>query len=393
MTLPSVSIISVTINRESLKDACASVDRQTYPNWHHYVLGDGVLPVNFDSKQRSTLGFSKIMGITEPGANMPNGTPNPMLRWALKNIDLGDYVCFLDDDNIYKDNYLETMVNALEANPDKGIALCAAEDFRYAQNIDGYPSVGRCDNSAFLVRRQIAKSIEFPYASMEKNVVQDCEFIMKCAEHSGWICVPEKLLIFGAGLNLPPDRGQQFFLESWKKPQEAYKMAFEHEYVEAIPILEEAVKLNKNDAWSVWKLAEISIVTGERERAEFYFKQWEELFIKSKSDHYYVTFLQTIYLRYFGKRYKQLLESAVNRLGKITDDNPNDIENYFCLAIFHLFNGNEQESGKFIRKALEMNNDRSFWAYKEAVWLIRVFSEIFKLNGYCVEELREERSF
>ncbi|UKI26760.1 MAG: glycosyltransferase family 2 protein [Bacilli bacterium] len=38
---------------------------------------------------------------------MPNGTPNPLLRWAIKNIDLGDYLCFLDDDNIYKDDYLE----------------------------------------------------------------------------------------------------------------------------------------------------------------------------------------------------------------------------------------------------------------------------------------------
>ena len=161
-----VSIVTVTLNRPSLKQACESVDRQTYKDYHHYVVGDGILPTEYENPQRSSLGFSVALGAKEPGANMPNGTPNPLLRWAIKNLDLGDYLCFLDDDNIYKDNYLEEMVKVLDENPDVGLVLCGAEDLRYEQNIDGYPELGRCDNSAFMVRRDIAKSIEFPHASM-----------------------------------------------------------------------------------------------------------------------------------------------------------------------------------------------------------------------------------
>lgn len=92
--MAKVSIVTVTLNRESLKNACESVDRQSFKDYHHYVLGDGVLPTEYENEKRSTLGFSTPLGAKEPGANMPNGTPNPLLRWAIKNIDLGDYLCF-----------------------------------------------------------------------------------------------------------------------------------------------------------------------------------------------------------------------------------------------------------------------------------------------------------
>ena len=119
--MAKVSIVTVTLNRESLKNACESVDRQSFKDYHHYVLGDGVLPTEYENKKRSTLGFSTPLGAKEPGANMPNGTPNPLLRWAIKNIDLGDYLCFLDDDNIYKDDYLEKMVKILDENLNVGL--------------------------------------------------------------------------------------------------------------------------------------------------------------------------------------------------------------------------------------------------------------------------------
>ena len=251
---PKVSIITVTLNRDSLKYACDSVDKQTYKNYYHFVLGDGVLPTDYSNDKRMCLGFSKVMGITEPGANMPNGTPNPMQRWALKNLDFGEYVCFLDDDNTYEPDYLEKMVNALESNTNVGVALCGATDLRYAQDIDGFPEDYRCDNSAFMARRHVVKDIEFPRASLDKNVVQDCEYIKLCSKKYGFVNVPFKLLNFGVADNLPPDRGQVFFLESWKQPQQAYELALNCEYDKALAILKEAVKDNKNDAWSLFKI-------------------------------------------------------------------------------------------------------------------------------------------
>jgi len=38
--MPFFSIITPTIQRESLKECCASVDIQTYPDWEHIVMID-----------------------------------------------------------------------------------------------------------------------------------------------------------------------------------------------------------------------------------------------------------------------------------------------------------------------------------------------------------------
>lgn len=277
--MAKVSIVTVTLNRESLKNACESVDRQSFKDYHHYVLGDGVLPTEYENEKRSTLGFSTPLGAKEPGANMPNGTPNPLLRWAIKNIDLGDYLCFLDDDNIYKDDYLEKMVKILDENLDVGLVLCGAEDLRYEQNIDGYPELGRCDNSAFMVRSEIAKSIEFPHASMDKNVVQDCEYIKECCSKYKWKHIDDKLLIFGVGLNQPPKRGKIMYLESWKLPQEAFKHAYNKEYERAEKEFLKAINDCDTDAWTLRKLSELYLIINKKDLAMKYFKMWENLYL------------------------------------------------------------------------------------------------------------------
>jgi hypothetical protein len=147
-----------------------------------------------------------------------------------KNLDLNDFVCFLDDDNVYEKDYLKIMVEYLDKNSQAGIALCGANDLRYNQNLDGYPEDYRCDNSAFMARREVVKTIEFPRASMDKNVVQDCEYIKLCAKKFGFVNVPYKLLIFGVADNIPPNRGGINFLESWKEPQKAFELALQGKY-------------------------------------------------------------------------------------------------------------------------------------------------------------------
>lgn len=372
-----VTVITVTLSRSSLKEACESIDRQTFGQWHHYVLGDGVLPDDYASEKRSTLGFSKIMGITEPGANMPNGTPNPMLRWALRNIALGKYVCFLDDDNIYKPDYLDKMVDALDQNPDVGIVLCGAEDLRYFQKIDGYPEAGRCDNSAFLLRSEIASVIEYPHASMEKNVEQDVEFIKLCAEYGGYVRLPEKLLIFGSGMNLPPNRGRYFFLESWKKPQEAYYLAYSGNLTVAAEMLTAAVELNRFDAWSVWKLFEIYSLVGNLTAAERMLVEWERMYIESGTTHYANIFSYAVLLRFLKRPYMEILEAAKKKLFAVMQTENEAAEHFYTMALFCLFGHKTERYLECLGEALRLNSSEDFWAYRETVWQLRVFSHIF----------------
>jgi hypothetical protein len=222
---PIVSIITATLNRPSLRITCESVRAQSFTSWHHYVIGDGMPPTDYVHPQRTTIGFCRSIGAEEPSADMSLGTPNPIYRWALEHLELGKYVCFLDDDNAYLPMYLEKMVTALRTNPIAHIAICGVEDLRFPKRgqprtssrpslyrvdndfsapLDGYPECGRCDNSGFLTHSVIAKQVGFPRATPGVDAIQDFKFISTIANLYGWIRVPERLVLYGVGPNFPP---------------------------------------------------------------------------------------------------------------------------------------------------------------------------------------------
>jgi len=191
-----ISIITATLNRQSLRDTCESVNFQTYKDWHHYVIGDGILPIDYHHPKRTTIGFTRPLGAYEPSIDKPDGTPNPILRWALTHLMLGEFICFLDDDNTYKQEYLYKMLNTLTQSK-AGIVICALEDFRDGDPHDGYPELGHCDNSGFLVYSSIAKHINFPFVLPGENNIEDYRFIKACSDQYGWVRVPDKLVNFG----------------------------------------------------------------------------------------------------------------------------------------------------------------------------------------------------
>ena len=374
--MSKVSIVTVTLNRDSLKQACESVDNQTFKDYHHYVLGDGILPTEYPSEKRSTLGFSTALGAKEPGANMPNGTPNPLLRWSIKNLDLGEYLCFLDDDNVYKNNYLEEMVKILDTDKSIGLVLCGAEDLRYEQNIDGFPELGRCDNSAFMVR----KSIEFPYASLDKNVVQDCEYIKLCCNKTKWKNLNKKLLVFGYGLNQPPKRGKIMYLESWKLPQEAFKKACNKEYELAEEMFLKAIDDCDTDAWTIRKLSELYLIENKKDRAMKYFEMWEKLYLTTKEHHFAVDYSYAIYLKLIGKDYKEKLENSIVEREKWKTKEPDSLEHYYYLYLSYAFLGNQKKCDEYAEIIIANGKDAVLWAYQDVAWNFLAFKDLLDVD-------------
>jgi tetratricopeptide (TPR) repeat protein len=273
-----VTIVTVTLGRPCLESACRSVDRQTFSDWHHYVLGDGVAPAEYQHPHRSTLGFSLSKGAMEPALNMPAGTPNPLLRWAIKHLDLGEYLCFLDDDNMYLPTFVERMVFALESMPHVGIVLCPVENRRGNwQDIDGYPEYRRCDNSAFIVRSSLAKEIGFPPASPKEECVQDYEFIKIAAERFGWTRIDERLTVFGIADNPPPLRGHIRIVDSWSLPLRGADFVKGGEVDRGIECLQQAVDYDPLDAWAYWHLAEAFMVQNAGDAARGAIERFAEL--------------------------------------------------------------------------------------------------------------------
>ncbi|MGH8903837.1 MAG: hypothetical protein ACRDYA_19715 [Egibacteraceae bacterium] len=374
--MATVSIITVTLGRPSLEQACESVDRQTYTDWHHYVIGDGVLPRDCASPRRTTVGFAQPLGATEPGLNMPDGTPNPMLRWALRHLDVGRYVCFLDDDNTYKPEFLETMVAALESASHAGIVLCALEDHRYGRLIPGFPD-GRCDNSGFLARREVVKRVEFPRASPSKEVVQDCEFISACAQTSGWVRVPKTLVHFGIGDNSPPGRGGVRWLESWSRPLAAARQMRNGDLESAIVGLHEAITDDPLDAWSLWQFGEALLRAGRREQAIEAWRRWLDLLEqRPPMPHDWISYCAGLVCHATGRRALAVayLRQALDLLHTRIASELSNGDNRLNEGLYNLLMGNKHEGLTAYIRAL--TSAPATKEIEEALWKLELLRTV-----------------
>ncbi|MCL4533651.1 MAG: glycosyltransferase [Bacteroidetes bacterium] len=107
---PLVSVIIPTYNRpDRLKLAVESVLRQTYPNFEVIVVNDGGPAAEEAIKE--SYGGGRVWYV-HVGRNLE--------RSAARNLGLrlarGKYIAYLDDDDFYEPQHLETLVEALEAS-------------------------------------------------------------------------------------------------------------------------------------------------------------------------------------------------------------------------------------------------------------------------------------
>jgi glycosyltransferase involved in cell wall biosynthesis len=106
-----ISIITPTVQRQSLLKTCQSVNSQTFTDWEHIVQIDMEilnldLIMGIDHQQR------RIFQCKHPHRNGGNACRN--IAWTHAK---GDYVYYLDDDNFLADNnVLADVAAALESN-------------------------------------------------------------------------------------------------------------------------------------------------------------------------------------------------------------------------------------------------------------------------------------
>jgi len=375
---PMVTVITVTLNRPSLFHACKSVDNQTYKNWHHYVIGDGVLPNELRNKKRSVFGFSRSYGKEEPGLNMPDGTPNPIQRWALNNLKLGDYFCFLDDDNVYDKKFIEKMVSKLQSDSEKGIVLCGVDDRRHLQDIMGRPEPGNCDNSGVMFCKKVADTIEFPHALINKNVTQDVEYIQLSAKKFDWCNIPEKLVIFGSAPNIPTIRGGIKLIESWEMPILAYRKMKAGDIDSAIKDFLNALELDSRDGWSLWRLAEAYAVQGQRFESKKLFRKWIALAEQTEiSKHHYLSFCLGMAKEISGQNPNKFYNRAIK---SIVPTNHND---KLSKEWYQIVANHKHTTIKY--KQLLQKTDKTSEKYANAIWKAKVVNSMMPNRQNIIE--------
>jgi len=105
------TIITPTLVRSSLIDTCRSIDRQEYEGVEHLVLID-VAPTNDDMQIiKECQSEHRHFIIYNPDG--PSGYPGSELRHYAWQFAHGDYVLYIDDDDLYINQTFLTIKNAI----------------------------------------------------------------------------------------------------------------------------------------------------------------------------------------------------------------------------------------------------------------------------------------
>jgi len=108
----SVVVITPTIGNSALSKAMESVANQTYKNLTHLIVIDG--REYFEKVLKSTPLHDNVVITTAPFNTGGNGYYGHRIYAAYSHLVNHDYVAFLDEDNWFDPNHIETLVNTLE---------------------------------------------------------------------------------------------------------------------------------------------------------------------------------------------------------------------------------------------------------------------------------------
>jgi len=112
MTNPLVSIVTPTTGTKYLKQAIDSVQESTYKNIQHLVVVDG----NHPNAKVILDQYSNIDKIFLPYATGTEQYNGHRIYGGCTYFIRGEYVIFLDEDNWFDPNHVESLINSLENN-------------------------------------------------------------------------------------------------------------------------------------------------------------------------------------------------------------------------------------------------------------------------------------
>ena len=182
---PRFSIVTPTHNPEPkwLAEAAASLLHQTFPEWEWCLVDDG-------SESRVVRGLLEKFAALSPRVRVRFGDAAGISSATNQALDLatGDYICFLDHDDLLDPKALETMAEAVEKDFDIVYSDEDKLDDKRAELVEpffkpdwspeyfrGVMYVGHL----LCVRRELACEVRFDPAY---DGVQDFEFVLRASE-------------------------------------------------------------------------------------------------------------------------------------------------------------------------------------------------------------------
>ncbi len=203
MTMPRISVIVPTFNRVAyLADAIRSVQAQNYRDIEIIVADDG----STDNTAEIAAQFgSSVTYLSLTHHGLPAATRNAGLRAAR-----GEFIAFLDSDDLFLPGKLELQLATFDAHPEAGLVYSNGHFFRDAPNesigdlLDGLPSPSGNvfaellrGNFVFtptvLVRRACLDSVSFFDERPDFFAVEDYDLWLRIAAQFPIIYAPGKV--------------------------------------------------------------------------------------------------------------------------------------------------------------------------------------------------------
>ncbi len=153
--MKTVAVVTATTGRDTLLQTIASVKNQTYP-CTHYIFVDGLHDIPDEA-------FDSAKVIMLPKPTGLNGMMNGGIVAASAYLVTEDYICWLDDDNWFDNDHVESLVNAIENKP-YAYSLRKLIDFddSFWAN-DDFESLGHhadlIDLNCYLMKRDLATGL------------------------------------------------------------------------------------------------------------------------------------------------------------------------------------------------------------------------------------------
>ena len=152
-----VSVITPTCGRlETLNEAIASVDAQSYPHWEHLIVSDGYFPALQHLKASNREPLRRYFS-TPAIRHFGNHQRNVGIFHAR-----GEYLVFLDDDNVLYPEALATMLSGFSTG-DVGLVFCPIDYDHIKHGVVGQVLMpyegfnrGEVDSLNAMIRRSLA---------------------------------------------------------------------------------------------------------------------------------------------------------------------------------------------------------------------------------------------
>jgi glycosyltransferase involved in cell wall biosynthesis len=189
-----ISIIMPTYNRpELLKRAIDSVKAQIYSNWELIIIGDKCpfLASIMEEEDDKRIRWWNLNDNHGAGGTVPR-------NYGLKMLARGDWIAYLDDDNYWTPDHLESLVYAVthfpntEAGADYGLA-----SFKMGKVpiYCGKPQRYRVDTSTILHKKSLLEKYGYWKTREEAGYAHDWELVSRWGDHN-WAVTNIPTLIY-----------------------------------------------------------------------------------------------------------------------------------------------------------------------------------------------------